>query len=86
MTGRETADGERLFYIGTVKPNGVALGHLRAGDRLLEVGIHPWGRQNSLDKRREDIRPDTAGGGRSAEKGPGRGDRGLFSRKGRGGR
>ncbi|KAK6021305.1 hypothetical protein OSTOST_13022, partial [Ostertagia ostertagi] len=36
VTGRETAKGERLFYIGTVKPNGVALGHLRAGDRLLE--------------------------------------------------
>ncbi|EPB80350.1 PDZ/DHR/GLGF domain protein [Ancylostoma ceylanicum] len=39
VTGRETAKGERLFYIGTVKPNGVALGHLRAGDRLLEVEI-----------------------------------------------
>uniref|UniRef100_A0A1I7XT85 PDZ domain-containing protein n=1 Tax=Heterorhabditis bacteriophora TaxID=37862 RepID=A0A1I7XT85_HETBA len=37
VTGRETAKGERLFYIGTVKPNGVALGHLRAGDRLLEI-------------------------------------------------
>ncbi|VDM65271.1 unnamed protein product [Strongylus vulgaris] len=37
VTGRETAKGERLFYIGTVKPNGVALGHLRAGDRLLEL-------------------------------------------------
>ncbi|WKY01578.1 hypothetical protein Q1695_015522 [Nippostrongylus brasiliensis] len=41
VTGRETAKGERLFYIGTVKPNGVALGHLRAGDRLLELNGEP---------------------------------------------
>ncbi|EYB85142.1 hypothetical protein Y032_0304g1939 [Ancylostoma ceylanicum] len=41
VTGRETAKGERLFYIGTVKPNGVALGHLRAGDRLLEINGEP---------------------------------------------
>ncbi|KAK6745590.1 hypothetical protein RB195_011984 [Necator americanus] len=41
VTGRETAKGERLFYIGTVKPNGVALGHLRAGDRLLKVNGEP---------------------------------------------
>ncbi|KAE9413119.1 hypothetical protein Angca_009408 [Angiostrongylus cantonensis] len=41
VTGRETAKGERLFYIGTVKPNGIALGHLRAGDRLLELNGEP---------------------------------------------
>ncbi|KAJ1348798.1 hypothetical protein KIN20_004192 [Parelaphostrongylus tenuis] len=41
VTGRETAKGERLFYIGTVKPNGVALGQLRAGDRLLELNGEP---------------------------------------------
>ncbi|CAB3401592.1 unnamed protein product [Caenorhabditis bovis] len=37
VTGRETVKGEKLFYIGTVKPNGVALGHLKSGDRLLEL-------------------------------------------------
>lgn len=37
VTGRETSKGERLFYIGTVKPYGIALGHLKAGDRLLEI-------------------------------------------------
>uniref|UniRef100_A0A8R1I472 PDZ domain-containing protein n=1 Tax=Caenorhabditis japonica TaxID=281687 RepID=A0A8R1I472_CAEJA len=37
VTGRETSKGERLFYIGTVKPYGVALGHLKSGDRLLEI-------------------------------------------------
>ena len=37
VTGRDTASGERLFYIGTVKPHGVALGHLQGGDRLLEI-------------------------------------------------
>lgn len=39
MTSRDTASGERLFYIKTVMPQGVALqdGRLKAGDRLLEV-------------------------------------------------
>ncbi|CAI4229099.1 unnamed protein product [Auanema sp. JU1783] len=37
VTGRETTKGERLFYIGTVKPNGVALGYLKTGDRLLQI-------------------------------------------------
>lgn len=37
ITGRETAKGERLFYVGTVKPGGPAFGILRTGDRLLEV-------------------------------------------------
>lgn len=40
VTGRDTAKGERLFYIGTVKPDGAAFGVLRAGDRLLEVSFH----------------------------------------------
>lgn len=37
ITGRETAKGLRLFYVGTVKPDGPAFGILRTGDRLLEV-------------------------------------------------
>uniref|UniRef100_A0A1I7UMF6 Partitioning defective protein 3 n=1 Tax=Caenorhabditis tropicalis TaxID=1561998 RepID=A0A1I7UMF6_9PELO len=43
VTGRETSKGERLFYIGTVKPYGVALGHLKSGDRLLEINGTPTG-------------------------------------------
>uniref|UniRef100_A0A0N5AK63 PDZ domain-containing protein n=1 Tax=Syphacia muris TaxID=451379 RepID=A0A0N5AK63_9BILA len=41
ITGRETAKGERLFYVGTVKPGGPAFGILRTGDRLLEVNGEP---------------------------------------------
>ncbi|VDN06355.1 unnamed protein product [Thelazia callipaeda] len=37
ITSRETAKGERLFYIGTVKAGGAAINKLRAGDRLLQV-------------------------------------------------
>uniref|UniRef100_A0A914ZUL6 PDZ domain-containing protein n=1 Tax=Parascaris univalens TaxID=6257 RepID=A0A914ZUL6_PARUN len=50
VTGRDTAKGERLFYIGTVKPGGAAFGVLRAGDRLLEVnGVSTTGlRQNDV--------------------------------------
>uniref|UniRef100_F1KR67 Partitioning defective protein 3 n=1 Tax=Ascaris suum TaxID=6253 RepID=F1KR67_ASCSU len=50
VTGRDTAKGERLFYIGTVKPDGAAFGVLRAGDRLLEVnGVSTIGlRQNDV--------------------------------------
>ncbi|EGT39864.1 CBN-PAR-3 protein [Caenorhabditis brenneri] len=41
VTGRGTSKGENLFYIGTVKPHGVALGHLKTGDRLLEINGVP---------------------------------------------
>ncbi|KAL4002885.1 PDZ domain (Also known as DHR or GLGF) family protein [Acanthocheilonema viteae] len=37
ITSRETAKGERLFYIGTVKADGAAVNKLRAGDRLLQI-------------------------------------------------
>uniref|UniRef100_A0AAF5PQF8 PDZ domain-containing protein n=1 Tax=Wuchereria bancrofti TaxID=6293 RepID=A0AAF5PQF8_WUCBA len=37
VTSRETAKGERLFYIGTVKADGAAVNKLRAGDRLLQI-------------------------------------------------
>ncbi|KAM3723801.1 Partitioning defective protein [Dirofilaria immitis] len=37
ITSRETAKGERLFYIGTVKADGAAVNILRAGDRLLQI-------------------------------------------------
>uniref|UniRef100_A0A915PC83 PDZ domain-containing protein n=1 Tax=Setaria digitata TaxID=48799 RepID=A0A915PC83_9BILA len=37
ITSRETAKGERLFYIGTVKADGAAASKLRAGDRLLQI-------------------------------------------------
>ncbi|VDD91500.1 unnamed protein product [Enterobius vermicularis] len=37
VTGRDTAKGERLFYIGTVRPGGPAFGVLKVGDRLLEI-------------------------------------------------
>ncbi|VIO90978.1 Abnormal embryonic partitioning of cytoplasm protein 3, isoform b, putative [Brugia malayi] len=37
VTSRETAKGERLFYIGTVKAGGAAVNKLRAGDRLLQI-------------------------------------------------
>ncbi|CAJ0941608.1 unnamed protein product, partial [Mesorhabditis belari] len=37
VTGRETARGERLFYIGTVRPDGAAFGQLKAGDRLIKI-------------------------------------------------
>uniref|UniRef100_A0A1I7VKA0 PDZ domain-containing protein n=1 Tax=Loa loa TaxID=7209 RepID=A0A1I7VKA0_LOALO len=37
ITSRETAKGERLFYIGTVKTDSAAVNKLRAGDRLLQV-------------------------------------------------
>uniref|UniRef100_A0A0R3S6Q5 PDZ domain-containing protein n=1 Tax=Elaeophora elaphi TaxID=1147741 RepID=A0A0R3S6Q5_9BILA len=37
ITSRETANGERLFYIGTVKADGAAVNKLRAGDRLLQI-------------------------------------------------
>lgn len=37
ITSRETAKGERLFYIGNVKADGAAVNKLRAGDRLLQV-------------------------------------------------
>uniref|UniRef100_A0A183V8B0 PDZ domain-containing protein n=1 Tax=Toxocara canis TaxID=6265 RepID=A0A183V8B0_TOXCA len=39
VTSRDTAKGERLFYIGTVKRDGAAMGVLKAGDRLLEVSF-----------------------------------------------
>lgn len=56
MTGRETAKGERLFYIGTVKPYGVALGHLKSGDRLLEINgesTGQWTQSEIVDKLKE---------------------------------
>ncbi|VDK67873.1 unnamed protein product [Litomosoides sigmodontis] len=37
ITSRETAKGERLFYIGNVKSDGAAVNKLRAGDRLLQI-------------------------------------------------
>ncbi|EJD74973.1 partitioning defective protein 3 [Loa loa] len=37
ITSRETAKGERLFYIGTVKTDSAAVNKLRAGDRLLQI-------------------------------------------------
>ncbi|EFO86857.1 CRE-PAR-3 protein [Caenorhabditis remanei] len=49
VTGRETSKGERLFYIGTVKPYGVALGHLKSGDRLLEINGTPTGQFTQLE-------------------------------------
>ncbi|MFH4979520.1 hypothetical protein AB6A40_006229 [Gnathostoma spinigerum] len=46
LTSRDTAKGERLFYIGTVKPGGAAIGLLRAGDRILEInGVSTTGLQ-----------------------------------------
>lgn len=56
VTGRETAKGERLFYIGTVKPYGVALGHLKSGDRLLEINGTPtgqWTQSEIVEKLKE---------------------------------
>ncbi|CAD6185811.1 unnamed protein product [Caenorhabditis auriculariae] len=56
VTGRETAKGERLFYIGTVKPYGIALGHLKSGDRLLEINGESTAnmtQQNVVDKLKE---------------------------------
>ncbi|CAJ0579207.1 unnamed protein product, partial [Mesorhabditis spiculigera] len=41
VTGRETTKGERLCYIGNVKPDGPAFGQLRSGDRLIKVNGVP---------------------------------------------
>ncbi|CAI5446320.1 unnamed protein product [Caenorhabditis angaria] len=49
VTGRETAKGERLFHIGTVKPYGVALEHLKSGDRLLEINEESTGNLRQLE-------------------------------------
>ncbi|UMM22318.1 hypothetical protein L5515_003592 [Caenorhabditis briggsae] len=56
VTGRQTAKNESLFYIGTVKPYGVALGHLKSGDRLLEINGVPTGQftqSEIVDKLKE---------------------------------
>ncbi|CAI2348169.1 unnamed protein product [Caenorhabditis sp. 36 PRJEB53466] len=56
VTSRETSKGERLFYIGTVKPYGVALGHLKTGDRLLEINgesTGQWTQQQIVEKLKE---------------------------------